>query len=84
MSRRRVSEGIRPSLGDRQGPKVLDDAPRVVMVVLGDFSRRGDKVRELGRRRGRHVVGGRFAKVVERSGLCVARGLGLKVLGSWF
>ena len=50
MSRRRVSEGIRPSLGDRQGPTVVDDAHRVVMVVLGDFSRRGDGVGGLGRR----------------------------------
>jgi hypothetical protein len=58
MSRRRVSEGIRPSLGDRQGPTVIHDAHRVVMVVLGDFSRRGDGVRGLGRRRGsRHVCG---------------------------
>ena len=65
MSRRRVSEGIRPSLGDSQGPTVLDDAHRVFRVGQGDFSRRGDGVRGLGRRRGRHVVGVSPAKVVE-------------------
>ena len=47
---------VRPSLGDLDGPQILNHAHRVVMVVLGDFSRGGDGVRGLGRRMGGHVA----------------------------
>ena len=71
-----MREGIRSPLGNFDGPGVLDHAQRVVGVVQGDFSRHGDGVRGLGRRRGGH----RFRRdshesCREWSGLCCSAGL---------
>ena len=67
-----MREGIRSPLGNFDGPGVLDHAQRVVVVVHGDFSRRGGGVEGLGRRRGRgQVASGSLSKVVESGLFCV-------------
>ena len=66
-----MRERIRLSLGDLQRAHVLDHAHRSVVVVLGDFSRRRDRVGGLGKEEGKRRSGEQESQVVEGGLICV-------------